>query len=237
MYMKHILILITSILLLPTTLHAQTLLTPEEFQNKISATTGEQLLDVRTPEEYKQGHLENANNIDYRNPAFRDRIKTLDRNKPVFVYCLAGGRSAAAALILHENGFREVYDMKGGFIKWTAGGKLIDAPEKTLGIKGISSSDYKKLINTNRVVLIDFYAQWCDPCIKMLPTVHKLTAEYKAIAKIITLSYDANKKLAKELGIEEIPAFLVYKNGKLTERRTGFMEESEFRKLLDKNSK
>jgi thioredoxin 1 len=232
--MKNILILIIGILLFFNQLRAQTLLTPDEFKNKLLATTDEQLLDVRTPTEYAEGHLSNANNIDYKSPEFRDKIKLLDKSKPVFVYCLGGVRSASAAAILSENGFKEIYDMKGGYLKWTSSGKLIDRPKGVSEKRGMNAAKFKSLVTSAQIVLVDFYAPWCEPCIKMMPTVNKLSLEYGSRAKIATINYDSNKTLAKELGIDEIPAFLIYKNGKLVERKTGYLEEDEFRKLLDK---
>jgi thioredoxin 1 len=231
--MKSILILLSGIFLSTAVVKAQTALNTEEFQQKLKTTKIGQLVDVRTPGEYEQGHLEKAQNIDYKSPAFQEQIKTLDKSKPVFVYCLGGVRSAAAAEILHQHGFKDVYDMKGGYIKWTAAGMPVDAPKET-ETAGMSSSEFRKLVSSKDVVLIDFFAPWCAPCVKMLPTVHKLSGEYASKAKIQTISYDANKRLAKELGINEIPAFLVYKNGKLVERKNGFLEESEFRQLLDR---
>lgn len=233
--MKLIHILIIAFLLLFIEIKAQTPLSTDDFQVKLSNTTDAQLLDVRTPQEYKEGHLSNSLNIDYKSSDFREKIKSLDKTKPVFVYCLAGSRSAAAAGILHENGFEKIYDMKGGYLKWTSSGKLIDAPINSSAPKGMSSTGFKKLIGVKGLVLVDFYAPWCGPCVKMLPTVHKLTTEYKGNARIETIQYDNNKALAKELNIQEIPAFLLYKDGKLLTRKNGFMEENEFRKLIDSN--
>ncbi|TDE11713.1 thioredoxin domain-containing protein [Dyadobacter psychrotolerans] len=211
---------------------AQTKLNPDDFEKKLAATKQGQLIDVRTPGEYKDGHLKNAQNIDYKNQAFKDKIKTLDKNKPVFVYCLGGVRSAAAANILHENGFSEIYDMTGGYLKWTSAGKITDAPT-TKTATGMDMAGFKKLIGADEIVLIDFYAPWCAPCVEMLPTVHKLSEEYKGKVTIRTIEYDQNKALAKELGIDEIPAFLLYKNGKLVKRTNGLIKEPGFRKMLD----
>ncbi len=233
--MKLIHILIIAFLLLFTEIKAQTTLSTDDFQGKLSNATHAQLLDVRTPQEYKEGHLNNSLNIDYKSSDFREKIKSLDKTKPVFVYCLAGSRSAAAAEILHENGFKEIYDMKGGYLKWTSSGKLIDAPVDSSAPKGMSSTGFKKIIGAKGLVLVDFYAPWCEPCVKMLPTVYKLTAEYKGKALIETIPYDNNKALAKELNIDGIPAFLLYKDGKLLIRKNGFMEEKEFRKLIESN--
>jgi thioredoxin 1 len=233
--MKKILILFIGIFLCNINTEAQVLMNTDQFKDKLGTVKDAQLIDVRTPGEYTEGHLSHAQNIDFKNAAFTENINKLDKSKPVFLYCLVGGRSAEAAKILKENGFNEVYDMQGGYLKWTTSGKLIDAPLSSSAPKGLSTSDYKKIIQSSELVLIDFYAKWCAPCVKMLPVVNKLTEEYKSKALIKTINYDANKDLAKELNIDEIPAFLLYKKGKLIRRETGFLDETAFRHLLDQN--
>lgn len=225
-------ILTTVLLSLPLALQAQKQLTTDEFEKQLTKSTDAQLLDVRTPGEYGEGHLAKAANVDYKSPDFKEKIAKLDKNKPVYVYCLSGGRSAAAATALHESGFKEVYDMKGGYLKWNTSGKTVEGANKA-GVKGMSNAEFNKIINSEKVVLIDIHAKWCPPCVKMLPTVAKLQKEYAGRAKIETIAYDPNKALVKQLGVEEIPAFLLYKNGKLVTRKNGFMEEKEFRALLD----
>lgn len=225
-------ILTTALLSLPLALQAQKQLTTDEFDKQLAKSGNVQLLDVRTPEEYSEGHLAKAANVDYKNPDFKEKIAKLDKGKPVYVYCLSGGRSAAAATALHESGFKEVYDMKGGYLKWNMSGKAVAGANKA-GAKGMSTAEFNKIINSEKVVLIDIHAKWCPPCVKMLPTVTKLQKEYAGKARIETVAFDPNKALVKQLAVEEIPGFLLYKNGKLVERKTGFMEEKEFRALLD----
>ena len=77
------------------------------------------LLDVRTAEEYKQGHIDNAKNIDVLQKDFVQKIERLDKNTPVFVYCRSGHRSMKAAQILKEHGFTKVYNLAGGYIAWS----------------------------------------------------------------------------------------------------------------------
>jgi len=79
-----------------------------------------QLVDVRTPEETANGMIEGAQNIDFRSPDFKDYISKLDKNKPVAVYCGAGGRSGKTSQMLQELGFKEIYDLSGGFTQWEA---------------------------------------------------------------------------------------------------------------------
>ena len=83
---------------------------------------GIQLVDVRTPGEYKQGHLPNALNIDFLDPNFEVNIQQLDKTKAVIVYCQRGSRSAKCASQLIVNGFVKIYDLDRGFSKWKSRG-------------------------------------------------------------------------------------------------------------------
>lgn len=76
------------------------------------------LIDVRTPEEYAEGHLKGCTLMDFNGPAFRDEVATLDRERPVYVYCRSGARSGRAADIMKEMGFKQVYNLEGGILAW-----------------------------------------------------------------------------------------------------------------------
>lgn len=103
-----------SILIGSTSLAAQEKLTAEVFLNSISSDTVT-LLDVRTAEEYAKASLANAQNIDWSDQAiFEQKTKDLDKSKPLYLFCLSGGRSAKAAKYLREKGFK-VYELDGGF--------------------------------------------------------------------------------------------------------------------------
>jgi rhodanese-related sulfurtransferase len=73
------------------------------------------LIDVRTPEEYSLGHLDQAININWYDIDFKDKIGELDQSKTIYLYCKAGGRSAKAAAVLRELGFEEVVNLEGGY--------------------------------------------------------------------------------------------------------------------------
>ena len=77
-----------------------------------------QLIDVRTPEEFIDGHLKNAQNINFYDDNFLTLMNNLDKSKPVYLYCRSGGRSGSAAKKLEAQGFTEIYDLKGGFLDW-----------------------------------------------------------------------------------------------------------------------
>lgn len=99
---------------------ANTNLAPTEFANKIKAAPKAVILDVRTPDEYASGHVANALNYDWNGTQFEKQIASLDKSKPVFVYCLSGRRSASAASKMRADGFKVVYEMDGGISGWRA---------------------------------------------------------------------------------------------------------------------
>ncbi|MFC2092736.1 rhodanese-like domain-containing protein [Bacteroidota bacterium] len=76
------------------------------------------ILDVRTPEEYNSGHIENSVLIDYRSDTFREEINELDKNNTYMIYCRTGGRSAYALNMMKELGFDNAYNMLGGITLW-----------------------------------------------------------------------------------------------------------------------
>lgn len=80
------------------------------------------IIDVRTPGEYQSGHIKNAQNINVQSGDFKEKMENFDREKPIYIYCRSGSRSANAGRILEEMGFKEIYDLKGGILSWK--GKL-----------------------------------------------------------------------------------------------------------------
>jgi rhodanese-related sulfurtransferase len=93
-------------------------LEPVAFRQTLQKTPSAVLLDVRTAEEYREGHLAQAHNVDYKRDDFRQQVGKLDKSKPYFVYCKAGVRSEKAADIMKELGFRQVYTLDGGIDEW-----------------------------------------------------------------------------------------------------------------------
>ena len=94
------------------------LISPQQVYDAVYSEDIIQLIDVRTPKEYKESHLEGAQNICVTNEDFNEKVKTLDKSKPVYVYCNQGLGSKQAALRLKEMGFTKIYDMDGGLLMW-----------------------------------------------------------------------------------------------------------------------
>ncbi|MFD2202137.1 rhodanese-like domain-containing protein [Shivajiella indica] len=95
------------------------------FKNLVDSGQGI-VLDVRTIGEVAQGHIPNAHVADIYQRDFMEKIQQLPRDKEVYVYCTVGARSSQAAKILLDNGFKKVYNLKGGIIDWTRNGYPIE---------------------------------------------------------------------------------------------------------------
>jgi len=104
---------------------AQQAIPVADFARLLSATPTAQLLDVRTPPEFEKGHLPQAQNLDWRDKEFKTQAAKLDKTSPVFVYCQVGGRSRSAAEWLREEGFRTVYELRGGYVAWAEARKAM----------------------------------------------------------------------------------------------------------------
>lgn len=96
----------------------------EGFAAKV-AESGVIVLDVRTPMEFAEGHLENAVNIDFQSGSFESEIAALDKNATYAVYCRSGNRSGQAVKVMSDLGFTDLYDLDGGVIDWVSAGKTI----------------------------------------------------------------------------------------------------------------
>ncbi len=83
------------------------------------------ILDVRTPEEFADGHLEGAIMIDFYDDDFADQLAQLDPEVPYLLYCRSGNRSGQTATIMQELGFTDVADVDGGIVSWADAGLAI----------------------------------------------------------------------------------------------------------------
>ena len=80
------------------------------------------LLDVRTPEEFAEGHLENSINLNYNDADFASKVDSLDKKKQYEIYCRSGKRSGASVKLMQEKGIKNVHDLQGGILEWEAKG-------------------------------------------------------------------------------------------------------------------
>ena len=202
----------------------------QDFLDSINKNSP-QILDVRTEKEYQSGHIKNALLADWNAPEeFARRINFIDKKKPVFVYCLAGGRSAAAASSMREQGFEQVIELKGGMNAWRKANLPI---ESNLSEPQLSIESFTKDINSNQMVLVDFGAVWCPPCRKMEPVLNDIQKKYSN--RLVILKVDGNKDfdLMKQFNVTALPVLIIFKNGKQVWRRDGVATEEEMTEQLD----
>ena len=203
---------------------------PQEFEKQL-ATEGERiLLDVRTPGEFGERHLAGALNIDYNGADYNSRIGNLDKTQPVYVYCLSGGRSAAAAQTLTEIGFTKVFEMNGGISRWIAENHPVEA-ENFNPNKGMSLQELQSMIQAaqDSVVLVDFNAAWCAPCKKMKAFMPNLIKDCGGKLKVIYVDYDNNPQLVTAMKVASIPALMLFQNGIEMKRYAGFVPQEDLK--------
>jgi rhodanese-related sulfurtransferase len=198
----------------------------DAFASKLDTIKNFILLDVRTPEEFKEGHLANALNINYNDANFGSEVGKLDKSKSVLIYCLSGGRSSGAATEMSKSGFKVIYNLKGGIMAWRNANQPISAFQQNIK-SGYSESDFIKLVNNEKFVLVDFNAKWCKPCKAMMPMIDKLAKEKSEKLILLKVDADANQELMKVKHIEMIPYFELYKNGKLIWHHRGSISRDQ----------
>lgn len=86
----------------------------DDFVSQVKSNNSAIIIDVRTPEEYENFHIEDSKLYDIYNPNFVNEILSLDRSKEYYVYCHSGSRSFQAGLFMLQNGFEKVYNLKNG---------------------------------------------------------------------------------------------------------------------------
>jgi thiol-disulfide isomerase/thioredoxin len=161
------------------------------------------------------------------NKEFTERVSSLDKNKPVYVYCMSGPRSQAAGEWLRNNGFTNVVELKGGFSNWKVTGK---PSEGTPDTKQMTIEEYTQQITGKEYVLVDFGAEWCPPCKKMEPIIHEFTAANPGIF-FFKIDGGIHTDVMKQLNAEGLPTFILLKNGQEVWRHKGILSKEELEKI------
>lgn len=201
-------------------------LSAKEFSQKITETPSAVIVDVRTPAEFSKGHLKNAKNINWNDDNFQKQISEVEKSKPVFVYCLSGGRSSSAASKMRSLGFKEVYEMDGGMMQWRSA-SLPETTESASVLSGMTKEQFSALLNTDKLVLVDFYADWCAPCKRMTPFLEEIRMEMADKVTIVRINADESQELAKKMKIEALPTLFLYKNKEIIWQNVGFTSKEE----------
>jgi len=92
-----------------------------------------------------------------------------------------------------------------------------------------------EVLNSDKKILIDFYATWCGPCKKLSPIIEEVANEMDSI-KFVKIDVDAEEKLASQYGIHSIPTLVMIENGKEVTRSIGLISKDEVKEIINKNS-
>ena len=85
----------------------------------------------------------------------------------------------------------------------------------------ITDANYEEILNTEKPVLVDFWAEWCGPCRMIAPIVEEMATEYEGKAIIAKVDVDSNPNVAAKYGIRSIPTVMVFKDGEVVEKQIG----------------
>jgi rhodanese-related sulfurtransferase len=192
-----------------------------------------QILDVRTIGEYNAGHIKNALQANWNNQTeFAARTQHLDKTKPLYIYCQAGGRSAAANAYLVQQGYANVVELKGGMIAWKNANQAVEGATET---SQMTKADYDKLVaDTTKTYIVDFGANWCPPCVKQKPIIDEIKKELGDKITVINIDGGVHTNLSKEMNVDAFPVLFIYKNGKQTMRFEGLTPKDMLTKEINK---
>jgi rhodanese-related sulfurtransferase len=198
----------------------------DSFASKISRQSKPQIIDVRTPEEFKMNHINGAVHINLKEGNYVNLLKYFDKNKPVFIYAIQNNRPDILAEELNSIGYTAIYELKGGIASWIGGGY----PYYTSVKNNISYAEYKQTISDNNIVLVEIGTKFCGLCMKAKAIIDSLLEDHNDSYQTVELELELynNPQIVAALGeVSAVPTILLYKEGKIIWKRTGLTFNKE----------
>jgi rhodanese-related sulfurtransferase len=210
------------------------------FKEEINKLEG-LVIDVRTPEEFHSGYIQEATNIDFYANDFEHKLKMISKDIPVYVYCRSGGRSYATAKKMEMLGFTKVYNLVGGIVSWDSAGYKIKNFTDDDGVykegRGaiepiFTALEIDSFLTHNEIVLLAFITKWCVPCKKIRPILEDIQIE-KSNIKVVFIDADVNKELLSTYNVNGLPTLIFFSDKKLVYSHVGMISKQELEKEID----
>jgi len=101
-------------------------------------------------------------------------------------------------------------------------------------VQELTDSNFQtEVLDSEKPVLVDFWAEWCQPCRMLGPTIDQLATEYEGKAKVGKVDTDSNREVSVKYGIQAIPTVLLFKNGQVQKKFVGLTSKDQFKSALD----
>jgi thioredoxin 1 len=104
------------------------------------------------------------------------------------------------------------------------------------GIEAVNDDNFAQtVLQSDRPVLVDFWAEWCGPCRSMAPTMEAVASEWQDRARVVKLNVDESPVITERYGIRAIPTLILFKGGEETERLLGAVSKTEIARKIDRH--
>lgn len=104
-------------------------------------------------------------------------------------------------------------------------------------VKATTDTDFETdVLGTNGMVLVDFWAEWCQPCKSFIPVLDDVASEYSDKIKVFKVNVDQNTETPAKFGVRGIPTLLIFKDGDLLATKVGAMNKAQLKAFIDENS-
>lgn len=102
-------------------------------------------------------------------------------------------------------------------------------------VQHINHNEFKKIISSENTILADFYSETCGPCMRMSPVLDQLSEDLGEAVKIVKINVAEETDLAVQHGVQSVPTFVLYKNGKEAAKTVGALPKSQLRDFIENN--
>jgi rhodanese-related sulfurtransferase len=188
------------------------------YSAKIKAEVNPQLIDVRSAEEFSINHINNAVNIDLSVAENHQKLQTLTKEKPVFIYSINTSRSGKLAKELLQSGFKEVYVLKGGIVNWIGSNLPYYSSAKNI----ITHEDFQRLTAADKPVLIEFMSRYCGACKRAGLIIDSLKTNSIPSLNVLKVDINDNAELIAKLNlVHAVPTLVFYKNNTIVWKKEG----------------